>query len=34
VEPNAVAQWILMTFSGGEAPDCGGFAEIKVNVVR
>jgi hypothetical protein len=34
VEPNVVAQWILLTFSGGEAPDCGGFAELMVNVVR
>jgi hypothetical protein len=34
VEPNVVGQWILLTFSGGEAPDCGGFAELRVNVVR
>lgn len=34
VEPNVVGQWILLTFSGGEAPDCGGFAELYVNVVR
>lgn len=34
VEPNVVAQWIMLTFTGGEAPDCGGFAELKVNVVR
>ncbi len=34
VEPNVVGQWILLTFSGGEAPDCGGFAELYVNVAR
>ncbi|MCC6297783.1 MAG: protein kinase [Anaerolineales bacterium] len=34
VEPNVVGQWIWLTFSGGEAPDCGGFAELYVNVVR
>ncbi len=34
VEPNVVGQWILLTFTGGEAPDCGGFAELHVNVVR
>lgn len=34
VEPNVVGQWIWLTFTGGEAPDCGGFAELYVNVVR
>jgi len=34
VEPNVVGQWILLTFTGGEAPDCGGFGELLVNVVR
>ena len=34
VEPNVVGQWILLTFTGGEAPDCGGFAELFVNVAR
>lgn len=34
VEPNVVGQWILLTFTDGEAPDCGGFAELFVNVAR
>lgn len=34
VEPNVLGQWILLTFTGGEAPDCGGFAELFVNVAR
>ena len=34
VEPNVVGQWIRLEFTGGEAPDCGGFAELRVNVVR
>jgi len=34
VEPNVVGQWIWLTFTGGEAPDCGGFAELLVGVVR
>jgi hypothetical protein len=34
VEPNVIGQWIHLTFTGGEAPDCGGFAELYVHVVR
>jgi serine/threonine protein kinase len=34
VTPNVVGQWIWMIFRGSEALDCGGFAELKVNVVR
>ena len=32
--PNVVGQWIRFVFSGSEALDCGGFGELKVNVVR
>jgi serine/threonine protein kinase/Mg-chelatase subunit ChlD len=32
--PNEVGRSIRFIFSGGEAPDCGGFGELKVNVVR
>jgi hypothetical protein len=34
VTPNVVGRWIWMVFTGSEALDCGGFAELKVNVVR
>ncbi len=34
VEPNVVGQWIWLVFTGSEALDCGGFGELKVNVVR
>jgi len=34
VEPNVVGQWIWLIFNGSEALDCGGFAELYVNVVR
>jgi len=34
VEPNVVGQWIWLVFTGHEANDCGGFAELYVNVVR
>ena len=34
ITPNVVGQWIWFVFSGSEAPDCGGFAELKVGVVR
>ena len=32
--PNVVGQWIRLVFTGSEALDCGGFGELKVNVVR
>jgi hypothetical protein len=34
VTPNVVGRWIWMIFRGSEALDCGGFGELKVNVVR
>ncbi len=34
VEPNVVGQWIWLVFTRHEANDCGGFAELQVNVVR
>jgi hypothetical protein len=34
VQPNVVGRSIRFIFAGGEAPDCGGFGELKVNVVR
>lgn len=34
VTPNVVGQWIRLVFTGSEALDCGGFGELKVNVVR
>jgi Mg-chelatase subunit ChlD len=34
VTPNVVGRWIWMIFTGSEALDCGGFAELKVEVVR
>ena len=32
--PNKVGRSIRFIFAGGEAPDCGGFGELKINVVR
>jgi len=32
--PNVVGRWIRLVFTGSEALDCGGFAELKVGVVR
>jgi hypothetical protein len=34
VQPNVVGQWIWLVFTGSEAQDCGGFSELRVNVVR
>ena len=34
VYPNVVGQWIWLVFTGSEASDSGGFAELKVGVVR
>lgn len=34
VEPSVVGQWIWLVFTEHEAQDCGGFAELHVNVVR
>jgi hypothetical protein len=34
VTSNVAGRSIRLIFSGGEAPDCGGFAELYVNVVR
>jgi hypothetical protein len=34
VHPNVVGQWIWLVFTGSEALDCGGFSELRVNVVR
>lgn len=33
-QPNVIGRSIRFIFSGGEAPDCGGFGELKINVVR
>jgi hypothetical protein len=33
-QPNVVGRSVRFIFSGGEAPDCGGFGELKINVVR
>jgi hypothetical protein len=32
--PNKIGRSIRFIFAGGEAPDCGGFGELKINVVR
>lgn len=34
VQPNVVGRSIRFIFTDGEAPDCGGFGELKINVVR
>jgi hypothetical protein len=34
VQPGVFGRIIELTFSGGEAPDCGGFAELEVGVTR
>ena len=34
VTPNVVGRWIRLVFTGSEALDCGGFAELKIGVVR
>ncbi|MCI0555881.1 MAG: protein kinase [Anaerolineae bacterium] len=34
VSPNVVGRSIQLIFTGGEAPDCGGFGELKIWVVR
>jgi hypothetical protein len=34
VRPNVTGRSILLTFTGSEALDCGGFAELRVGVVR
>ncbi|MFN8383530.1 MAG: protein kinase [Anaerolineales bacterium] len=34
VTPNVVGQWVRFVFTGSEAPDCGGFGELKIGVVR
>jgi hypothetical protein len=34
VTPNVIGRSIRFIFTGSEAPDCGGFGELKVNVVR
>ena len=34
VVPNVVGQWIRLIFTGHEVNDSGGFAELKVGVVR
>lgn len=34
VSPNVVGRSIRMVFTGSEALDCGGFAELKIGVVR
>jgi serine/threonine-protein kinase len=34
VIPNVIGRSVRMLFSGGEAPDCGGFGELRINVVR
>jgi hypothetical protein len=34
VTPNVVGRSVRMIFSGGEAPDCGGFGELRIGAVR
>ena len=34
VTPNVVGRSIRFLFTGGEAPDCGGFGELKIGAVR
>jgi serine/threonine protein kinase len=34
VFPNVVGRSIRFLFTGGEAPDCGGFGELKIGAVR
>jgi hypothetical protein len=34
VSPNVVGRSVRMIFTGSEALDCGGFAELKIGVVR
>jgi hypothetical protein len=34
VSPNVVGRSIRFIFTGGEAPDCGGFGELKIGAVR
>jgi Mg-chelatase subunit ChlD len=34
VQPNVTGRSIRMLFSGGEAPDCGGFGELRIGAVR
>lgn len=34
VAPNVVGRSVRMLFSGGEAPDCGGFGELKIEALR
>jgi len=34
VTPNVIGRSIRFIFTGGEAPDCGGFGELKIGAVR
>ncbi|MGZ9221311.1 MAG: protein kinase domain-containing protein, partial [Anaerolineales bacterium] len=34
VSPNVVGRSVRFLFTGGEAPDCGGFGELKIGAVR
>jgi hypothetical protein len=34
VRPNVIGRSIRMLFSGSEAPDCGGFGELRIGAVR
>jgi hypothetical protein len=34
VKPGVVGRSVHLTFTGHEAPDCGGFAELQIGVVR
>jgi hypothetical protein len=34
VTPNVIGRSVRMIFTGGEAPDCGGFGELKIGAVR
>ena len=34
VQPGVRGRSVQLVFSGGEAPDCGGFAELEVGVTR
>ena len=34
ISPNVVGRSVRMIFSGGEAPDCGGFGELRIGAVR
>jgi hypothetical protein len=34
VHPNAIGRTVVLTFTGHESPDCGGFAELQIELLR